>query len=143
MPRSCSCHGESQWIYTWFIHHLSSVNIYSSAPTGKELNFGIGKAPAECQLTRKCSNSGWLLYEFLCRLSFIWFTQACAVTQSPYFSDRQAPSDDLRCNDALEKTCAASRASQSNFSCYFCGGNERHKRVKRCAEDVMCCNCSK
>ena len=63
---------------------------------------------------------------------------ACAVASADCYTPPEHEEDPT--------TCAAtrsSRSSQSTFTCYFCGGNERHKRDKCPARNVVCSNCSK
>lgn len=62
----------------------------------------------------------------------------CSVSSSSPRSD-QASSN---C-DENSVTCAAARTSQQKFTCYFCGGNERHNRKKCPAKNTVCSNCSK
>jgi len=70
-------------------------------------------------------------------------SQVCAATESRGPTHQEGSSNLPLCGESDDSTCAAARISPSKFSCYFCGGNNRHKRSKCPAKDAICSNCSK
>ena len=69
--------------------------------------------------------------------------QACASAELYTSTQQEGSAKQTLCDESSDRTCAAVRASRSKFSCYFCGGNNRHKRSNCPAKDSACSNCAK